>query len=169
MPHPSKRPADGDAASWDRTGADFRALADAVQARTASAQQAADYGRHLFDALLAPGWAVLDSSPPADEPLVVQLHWQPGPLHRFAWELIHDGRYHLALRPAAPVVLVRLAGSVRATPPATITRAPRVLFAVGCALNDGKVQAGAEVMGVLREIERGTAGRAAPWWPGCCP
>ena len=53
-------------------------------------------------------------------------------------------------------MLVRLAGSVRATPPATITRAPRVLFAVGCALNDGKVQAGAEVMGVLREIERGT-------------
>jgi hypothetical protein len=163
MPDPVKRPADGDVASWDRTGPEFAALAGAVQTRAVSAQQAQaqqaramDYGRHLFDALLAPGWAVLDSSPPAGEPLVVQLRWQPGRLHHFAWELIHDGNGYLALRSAAPVVLVRLVGSVKDKPPATITRAPRVLFAVGCALNDGKVQAGAEVMGVLREIERGT-------------
>ena len=156
MPHPATRPADGrDTASWDRTGQDFETLARQVRARTPTADEAMAYGRHLFDALLAPGWATLDP-PGGAGPLVVELRWAPGPLHGFAWELMHDGTGYLALRATAPVMLVRLAGPDGEDPPATITRPPRVLFAVGCALNDKEVRAGAEIMGVLRELERGT-------------
>ncbi len=156
MPAPATRPGDGyDATSWDRSGADFRKLADAVATRKATAKEAVDYGRHLFEALLGPaGWAALDT-PKAGRPLVVQLRWEPGPLHRFVWELMHDGHDYLALRGSAPVVFVRLVGPDDATGPATITRPPRVLFAVGCALNDSRVRAGAEIMGLLREFERG--------------
>ena len=164
MPHPATRPADGrDTASWDRTGEDFEELAKQLrepseateEAERTAAERAETYGRHLFDALLAPGWATLDQ-PGAAGPLVIELRWAPGPLHGLAWELMHDGTGYLALRAAAPVVLVRMAGPEGKDPPATITRPPRVLFAVGCALNDKEVRAGAEIMGVLRELERGT-------------
>lgn len=159
MPHPDSRPADGtdgaDAASWERTGEEFTALAEAVSDRTASAEQAREYGRHLFDALLAPGWSTLGAMPADGSPVVVQLRWDPGPLHRFAWELMHDGTGYLALRAPAPVVLVRLAGPEEAVAPPSAARPLRVLFAVGCALDDAQVRAGAEIMSVLREIERG--------------
>jgi hypothetical protein len=152
MPHPSTRP-DRDAVSWDRTGDEFRELAGAVAERTATAVQAEAYGRHLFDALLGPdGTAALDGSP--GPPLVVELCWKPGPLHRFVWELMNDGQGYLALRESAPVVFVRLVGPRDATGPVTITRPPRILFAVGSALDDKEVRAGAEIMGLLRDFER---------------
>lgn len=161
LPHPDTRPGGGDMASWDRTGAEFRVLAEAVRSRTATAAQAREYGRHLFDALLAPGWPALDTAPAAGRPLVVQLRWQPGSLHRFAWELMHDGTGYLALRAAAPVVFVRLVGPDGAPGPVPITRPPHVLFAVGSALDDAAVRAGAEIMGVLREVERGADRQAS--------
>lgn len=172
MPHPSTRAAARSrTSSWDRTGDAFRKLADAVKTGNASPKQAVAYGRHLFDALLGPrGWAALDT-PAAGHPLVVELSWGPGPLHRFVWELMHDGHHYLALRAQAPVAFVRLvkppgaAGGTAIPGPVTITRPPRVLFAVGSPLDDRQVRAGAEVMGLLREFERdscrqGTAVRA---------
>ena len=161
MPHPSTRPAARrSAGSWSRTGDAFRKLAHAVEAGNAKTYQAVAYGRHLFDALLGPeGWATLDT-PVAGHPQVIELSWGPGPLHRFVWELMHDGHYYLALRPQAPAAFVRLvkppgaAGGTGIPGPVTITRPPRVLFAVGSPLDDWQVRAGAEVMGLLREFER---------------
>jgi hypothetical protein len=159
MPDPATRPPAGDAASWDRPAEEFVKLADAVARRNATVEQAVAYGRHLFDALFGPaGWAALDLQPPgrpAGEPLVVLLEWDASPLHRFVWELLHDGTGYLALRAGSPAVFLRLAGPPGAAAPATIARPPRVLFAVGSALSDQRVRAGAEVMGVLRDIERG--------------
>jgi len=159
MPDPATRPEGGDTGSWDRPAEEFVKLADAVARRTASVEQAVAYGRHLFDALLGPaGWAALDArapGQPAGEPLVVLLEWDTSPLHRFVWELLHDGTGYLALRHGSPTVFLRLAGPPGAVAPAAVARLPRVLFAVGSALSDRRVRAGAEVMGVLRDIERG--------------
>jgi hypothetical protein len=153
MPDPATRPANTDASSWDRTPTAFVALADAVMRRDATAAQAQEYGRHLFDALIgADGWSALTSAA-APGPLVVGLRWEATALHHVVWELLHDGQEFLALQNATPLVLVRLGNDTTASAPATIARLPRVLFAVGAA-NDLDLRAGAEVMGVLRGVER---------------
>lgn len=158
MPDPSVRTPAGDSDSWDRSPAEFLALAGAVARRTADTGQAVAYGRHLCDALIGPAvWPTIDRAAGTD-PLVVELGLPAGPLHRFVWELMHDGVEFLALRDPAPVVLPRIVDAGTDAPPTALTRAPKVLFAVGSALDDVRVRAGAEVMGVLRDVEHSSGG-----------
>lgn len=135
------------------------ALAARVAARTATAEEAAAYGRHLHTALFARG---SPSMPAGTDPLPVTLRWRTddSDLHQLVWELLHDGDGYVALRQVQPWVLTRVPVDDGAPLP-TVERPPRVLFAVGSRLADPRVRAGAEVMGVLRAIQaRGYAASA---------
>jgi hypothetical protein len=156
MPDPARRPISGDVSAWDRAPEQFRQLAGAVTARTADAATAIEYGRHLFEALLAPAWSEIEAYHKADVPIVLGLRWDAsdGALHRLVWELVHDGTGFLTLREHRPLVLVRLVRTEQPVEPTTIGDVPRVLFAVGSHLTDQRVRSGAEFMGVLRGLER---------------
>jgi CHAT domain len=155
VPDPTARPVDGDASSWVVSPEEFRELAEKVRLRQGDGSAGERYGRYLFDALLGQElWAELDRT---DGLNVVHLALPTGLLQGLAWELMHDGHEYLALRKSGQLVLPRVVGSHPARA-ATLARPPRVLFAVGSRLDDPDVQAGAEVMAVLRDVGRKGAG-----------
>lgn len=141
-------------------------------AQRAPASQAAnnDYdvvvlGRHFFTTLLAPEWPnVLTAT--SDAPLVeLALEWSKDErdLHRLNWELLHgpdgflaagftDSQGRLRRFTVSRVV------TEASLPPRPLSPQPRILFVVGCSLNDPRIRAGAEFFGLLRQIrakERG--------------
>jgi CHAT domain len=151
VPDPMERPVDRDARSWDVSPDEFRLLAEDVRSRRADGSTGERFGRYLFDALLGPElWAELDRT---DGLNVVHLALPTGLLQGLAWELMHDGHEYLALRKSGQLVLPRVVGSHPAQA-AALARSPRVLFAVGSRLEDPDVQAGTEVMAVLRDVGR---------------
>lgn len=122
-------------------------------------------GRHFFDTLLAPEWPKILATT-AGAPLIeLALEWSKDErdLHRLNWELIHGPTGFLAAGFTDPQGnLVRIALSRVVTEatllPRTLSSQPRILFVVGCSLNDTRIRAGAEFFGLLRQIrakERG--------------
>ena len=155
-PEADPPPPAGDPAlvGWQARVAAVDALATAVAERRATTAQCEALGAHLFEALLGPGGRVpLDAASAAGHPFELALLWDPGQvdLHRFVWELLHDGTAFLALRKAAPAAIVRMV-PVAYPAPVTIAHVPRVLFAVGARLADRSVRPGAEFMGILQGL-----------------
>ena len=164
MPEPSLRPDDQESAlSWDRTVQEFESLSAAVTSRVAEAEQSKAYGRHLFDAFIgAEIWSQIRNEHESVNPMVVNLRWKDRSLHRFVWDLMHDGRGFLNLASDGPAVFLRVCDpeeNAVTRKPMTIEGSPRVLFAVGASLGDARVRAGAEVMSIFRAIDRAKGGR----------
>ncbi|MCR3750273.1 CHAT domain-containing protein [Lentzea californiensis] len=115
------------------------------------------YGRWLFDCLLGQEtWASVCQAPDvvAVEGVELALRWpaDEAELHQLSWEAMHDGRNALAGHPDLLVAITRV---VPAGPrqPQSITRPPKVLFAVGGSLDEDTIRPGAMFMGLLKAFE----------------
>ena len=114
-------------------------------------------GRWLFDVLIGEAaWDRVREMAKTRHPRVVELAlwWsaEDGDLHRLPWELMHDGRRFLSVYLDFPIAIVRRVYGEGAVPE-PIDHVPRVLFAVGTDLTDPAVRPGAELLGLLRELE----------------
>ncbi|WP_157756855.1 CHAT domain-containing protein [Plantactinospora sp. KBS50] len=146
----------------DRTGPqddpavrELSARVSALGARPLKAGDLENYGRLLFDAVLAPMWGALrNAAPPAGEVIEVAVTVTPEdpPMCSVLWELLHDGTAFLVTHPNLDIAVTRRIPS-SAPEPARISAPARVLFAIGADLYDPEVRAGAEFMGLMRELE----------------
>ncbi len=157
--------------------ADAAALASAVEAGSASEAELARYGGLLFGAACSDEtWQDLVTAAAADPCLELAIRAAArherrtsGALHALRWEALYDGGAHVAAKgaanPAAPLGRRVPVGIVRLVPPVTapggelapftpVTCIPHVLYAVGSRLTDPQVRAGAEFMGIMRDLER---------------
>ncbi|MGD0704695.1 MAG: CHAT domain-containing protein [Trebonia sp.] len=145
------------------TAADLRKLAERVAALGTKRLQPGDlagYGRLLFTSVLAPVWdAVIADASAAHDLIEIALHLPASPaagdpsLQSVPWELLHDGTNFLVTHSKIEIAVTRRIPST-ATTPDQIASPARVLFAVGAELSDPEVRAGAEFMGLMRELER---------------
>jgi CHAT domain len=143
---------------------ELRAICERVAALGTMALEGRDlivYGRLLFGAALAPAWDDIVNA--ADGELIEVALSVPsdGSLQSVPWELLHDGASFLVTHSDMDVAVTRRIESPAATP-AIITPPARVLFAIGAELTDPDVQAGAEFLGLMRELER-TGSRIASY------
>ncbi|HEU0104284.1 MAG TPA: CHAT domain-containing protein [Mycobacteriales bacterium] len=155
---PDRRPP-GEGLYADLCGGDAAALAALqfrLETRTPDPGDAVTYGRWLFTCLLQPCWDAVRALPPVEAARGVELalQWPVGrsDLHRLVWESMHDGTSALAGSSGLLVAITRLV-PVDVEAPATVTRVPRVLFAVGSPLTDEVVRPGAMFMGLLRSFD----------------
>lgn len=155
----------------DAEAAELAAAVDASGARAADLER---YGRLLFEAAFgAQTWRQLVADAATAPYLELAIRGpadsgQPSP-HALRWEALHDAATAVAARgtvvsPGSPGLLP--VGIVRLVPPAvpliqngpgflpSVSRIPRVLYAIGSRLTDPRVRAGAEFMGILRHLER---------------
>src|SRR5208282_6742228 len=110
-------PADG--------GVDIESLLRRLAARAPEPGDVRIYGRWLFENLLAPAWSAIRRYHAVELALDLPLD-----LQHLCWEAMHDGIAPLAGHPDLLVAFTRLVDG-SADPPPTLTRIPRVLFAVG--------------------------------------
>jgi hypothetical protein len=113
------------------------------------------YGRLLYGSVLAPVWDLIVADASAAGELVelaLDLPSTDPPLQQVLWELLHDGRSFLVTHEKVDVAITRRIPSAAA--PAQIAPPARVLFAIGAELLDPDVRAGAEFLGLMRELER---------------
>lgn len=127
-------------------------------------------GRWLYDVLLAPVRSDLDDlaalsdgdivelaltwpyPEPDDEP-ETRMRWTS--LSSLPWELMRDDSGPLAVSGAdgrLAVAVTRVVSGTRSTM-SEVAAPPKVLFVLGAAITDDSVRAGAEVLGLLREVE----------------
>ena len=143
---------------------DLLAICERVAALGTTALEERDlivYGRLLFGAVLAPSWDDIVAAA-GGELIEVALFLPPDePLQSVPWELLHDGSSFLVTHSDMDVAVTRRIESPAATPE-IITPPARVLFAIGAELTDPDVQAGAEFLGLMRELER-TGSRIASY------
>jgi hypothetical protein len=132
-------------------------------------------GRFLFDRLLGQEtWdAICTAAGTADfVELALRFDAQRYDLHRFPWELLHDGHGFLAhgfqaqgQPPACVTRLIKREETEEGAPPPAqprqFERPARLLFAVGADLTDRRIRPGAEILGLLRQLQaRGLIVRA---------
>ncbi|RDI24498.1 CHAT domain-containing protein [Lentzea flaviverrucosa] len=115
------------------------------------------YGRWLFDCLLGlETWASVRQALDvvAVKGVELALRWPPdeAELHQLSWEAMHDGRNALAGHPDLLVAISRVVPAGPDEPP-SITRPPKVLFAVGGSLDEDTIRPGAMFMGLLKAFE----------------
>jgi hypothetical protein len=119
-------------------------------------------GRYLFDSLLGDSaWRAISAAIPSNGGAVIELalSWPAGEraLHRLPWEAMHDGSDFLGVHPQVPVALTRVVNDADGVDcPGSISAPARVLFAIGAKLNDPRIRPGAEIIGLLRDAERGS-------------
>ena len=115
------------------------------------------YGRLLFASVLAPVWDTVVTEASAEHELVELAVYLPSggdpPLQAVLWELLHDGNSFLVTHRQVEIAITRRIAA-EATTPEQITPPARVLFAIGAELSDPTVRAGAEFLGLMRELER---------------
>lgn len=160
-------PAAGSCDPGDPAHADCLRGADAVRAayqEVAIRREPSDptvvarLGRYLFDALLGhDSWKAMAAAAVGADASVVELAlaWdaRDNELHRMNWELLHDGsRYLVEGLGRADVTVTRVVRGGAAT--RALDGPPRLLFAVGAALNDPSIRPGAEAIGLLRHVEQ---------------
>jgi CHAT domain len=119
-------------------------------------------GRYLFESLLGEElWASIKGAAARDRGtrgIELALGWSADQqvLHRPCWEAMHDGDDFLSAHPDLSVAVTRvIADADDGDEPPQISAPPRVLFVLGSDLDDGEIRAGAEVLGLLRDAERG--------------
>ncbi|HEX4668798.1 MAG TPA: CHAT domain-containing protein [Solirubrobacterales bacterium] len=118
-------------------------------------------GRHLFDSLLGQEvWEKIADAASQWEGNTIELalSWSSGEhdLHRLSWEAMHDGKDFLGAHPDFSVAITRVvADAADGVSPASVPAPARVLFVIGAKLDDPDIRPGAEVIGLLRDVERG--------------
>jgi CHAT domain len=114
------------------------------------------YGQLLFASVLAPAWEdVMADAPAARDLIELALHLPlDGPsMQSVPWELLHDGTGFLVTHSKVEIAVTRRIPS-NAITPVQVAAPARVLFAIGAELSDPDVRAGAEFLGMMRELER---------------
>jgi hypothetical protein len=120
-----------------------------------------EVGRHLFETLLGDAvWSSILAATAGASMIELALEWSKDEreLHRLNWEMMHGpGGFLGAGFNGANGQPVRVAISRVVTEASAFTRLPselpRILFVVGCSLNDQRIRAGAELFGLLRQIK----------------
>lgn len=161
-------PADGACNPRDPTHADclrgveqVRAAYEevAIRREPSNPRLVARLGRYLFDALLGQDtWKAIVAAASGAGATVIELAlaWdvRDNELHRMNWELLHDGnRYLVEGQGRADVTVTRVVNGEAVA--RELDGPPRLLFAVGAALNDPTIRPGAEAIGLLRNIQQG--------------
>jgi len=111
------------------------------------------YGRYLYACLLGSRWQGICASAPDERMLDIALCIEDDadPLHRLHWEMMHGPDRFLGSGKPRRVSISR---SVDSDAEATTTASPpRILFIIGTNLNDRGLRSGAEVVGLLRDIQ----------------
>lgn len=118
-------------------------------------------GRYLFDRLLGEElWqAILTRArglPATTVELALSWDAAQSDLQVPSWEAMHDGEDFLGAHSEISVAVTRIVADAPEEPEPTPAPAPaRVLFVIGADLNDPDIRPGAEVIGLLRDAERG--------------
>jgi len=119
------------------------------------------FGRYLFESLLGKQlWGKITDEVVARREGAVELAltWpaDQSSLHRPCWEAMHDGAGFLSAHRDLAVAVTRVIADADEGPEPNRIQAPaRVLFVLGSDLDDGEIRAGAEILGLLRDTERG--------------
>jgi hypothetical protein len=136
------------------------AVLDRLEDRRRQAGDVRVLGGQLFDCLLgSDGWQAVtaEASRRNDRIVELALAWDAGEheLNRLPWEAMHDGGRFIAAHDRLYVAVTRIVtdASVECRPP--VPAPARVLVAIGCDLSDRHIRSGAEVLGLLRDAERG--------------
>lgn len=131
----------------------------AIRREPSDPRLVARLGRYLFDALLGQEtWKAIVAAASGAGATVIELAlaWdvRDNELHRMNWELLHDGSRYLAEgQGRADVTITRVVNADAVA--RELDGPPRLLFAVGAALNDPTIRPGAEAIGLLRNIQQG--------------
>lgn len=116
-------------------------------------------GRYLFDCLLGREvWnrILVEADERGVKVLELALSWPSDSydLHRLSWEAMHDGTEFLSVHPDLAVGVVRVVNDAQEANPSSHPAPAKVLFAIGSDIDDPKIRPGAEVIGLLRGVER---------------
>ena len=129
----------------------------AIRREPSDPKLVARLGRYLFDALLGQDtWKAIVAAAGDATVIELALSWdgRDNELHRMNWELLHDGvRYLAEGQGRADVTITRVVNGDAVV--RDLDGPPRLLFAVGAALNDPTIRPGAEAIGLLRNIQSG--------------
>lgn len=137
----------------------------ALATRTAAAGETDRFGRYLFDCLIGPElWSAIVSRIPSGKPFELSIGWdaRDAALSRLPWELMRTTTGFLGAHPTLSIAITRRAsahdddrepdpGPLDIAPTALVAR-PRALFVIGASLDDPSIQAGAEYLGLLRQL-----------------
>src|SRR5262245_43994472 len=110
------------------------------------------FGRYLFDTLLGDKlWEGIKAAA-GKQPVELALSWRTkdAAMNRLPWEMMYAGKDFLAAE--SKVAITRRVIGVNWPVPA-IESPPRVLFVAGSSLNNAAIRAGAEYLGLLRDLE----------------
>lgn len=111
----------------------------------------ARFGSYLFNVLLKPVWDDVVGRHDTDPLTAIELSSEDPEFHRLPWEMMRSPKGFLAEQ---AIGFIRLVSSAPTIPvPRIVTVAPRALFVIGSDLNDKRVKAGAEYLGLLRRLE----------------
>jgi hypothetical protein len=132
-----------------------------IAARLPDPHDITSFGRYLFETLLgAKPWSAIQVEAGAVPMIELALCWSKAerPLHRLNWELLHDGNGFLAkgYRSAGNLVRVALTRVVADTLDTgrPLSLPTRLLCVVGCSLDDERIRPGAELLGLLRQLDK---------------
>jgi hypothetical protein len=132
----------------------------AIRREPSDPRLVARLGRYLFDALLGQdAWKAIVAAAGDATVIELALSWDgsDNELHRMTWELLHDGSRYLAEgQGRADVTITRVVNADAVV--RELDGPPRLLFAVGAALNDPTIRPGAEAIGLLRNVQSGGRG-----------
>jgi hypothetical protein len=117
------------------------------------------FGRYLFDTLIGHSiWASLlkHAEDSKDRFLELCLSWDSNDayLHRLNWEMMHGPEFFLFLDRSTRIAISRVPPRTKTIIPRPVGLPPRMLFVIGTSLNDTQIRAGAEYVGLLRQLER---------------
>ena len=128
-------------------GLDIEGLLQRLATRMPNPGDVTRYGQWLFDCLLGPAWSGIGGHRAMELALDLPLS-----LQHLCWEAMHDGTAPLAGHPQLLIAFTRLvSGPVE--PPQTLTRIPRVLFAVGAKQTDEVIRPGTMFAGMLQAFD----------------
>lgn len=119
-----------------------------------------ELGRHLFDVLIGgSAWGKIRDAAAARATSAIELAlcWPSTEydLQQLPWETMHDGRAFLGADPDLSAAITRVvADATEVVCPDPVVAPVRVLFVLGAELDDPKIKAGAELIGLLRGVER---------------
>lgn len=113
-----------------------------------------NFGRYLFTTLIDQNLWDQIKKRAGDEPIELALCWPSNEAHlqRLPWEVMHTGKDFLIVSDVNETSVIRIVldGDAKLTP---LDREPRMLFAIGCALNDPRISPGAEYLGLMRALD----------------
>lgn len=118
-------------------------------------------GRHLFEALIGDAaWQRIGAvaTERGGETIELALFWHSAEydLQELPWEALHDGNAFLGAHPDFSVAITRVvADATTVVCPEPVVAPVRVLFVLGADLDDPEINSGAELIGLLRGVERG--------------